>query len=252
MTQPRYLDADVAEAAHQHALRDFPNEAVGAVTAEGYLPLDNLSKTPTETFNCGGQIDSMVVDGRLLALIHSHPFPNHSSAPSEVDIGQQIAMDVPWGIVPTDGQVCLPVYFWGDQIEPPAMIGRDFRYGPSGTDGKGDCAALVRDWYRTQWKVRLPEWPRAKDCWLNKPDLYRSNLAASGFVRINGGLTMVEPLPGDVLLMQIRSRTPNHVAIYLGGGRILHHLEGRLSREESLNRWSEFVTDWFRHDSVTP
>lgn len=243
----RFLHADVAEAARLHALRDYPNEACGAVTPDGYVPLANLSTDPTNAFRCDGQLEPLIMEGRLLALIHSHPAPGHSLSPSEMDIAQQVAMDVPWGIVATDGQATLPMYFWGDQLDPPPLLGRDFRYGPSGTDGKGDCAALVRDWYRIERGIRLPEWPREDRCWIGKPDLYRQNILASGFTRLGGVLTMDEPEVGDLLLMNIRSRAPNHVAIYAGQGLILHHLDGRLSRTEPFGRWREFVTDWFRH-----
>ena len=43
------------------------------------------------------------------------------------------------------------------------------------------------------------------------------------------------PLVGDALLFSIRGAgVPNHCAVYIGGGRVLHHLPGRLSREEDL------------------
>lgn len=240
----RFLAPDVARAARDHAIRDYPNESCGAITAGGYMPLENRSKRPREFFRCDDQIEPLLQAGELLALIHSHP--DGPVAPSEFDIQQQIVMDVPWGIVACDAEAALPPYFWGDVLEPPPLLGRDFRYGPSGTDGRGDCAALVRDWYRLTRQIMLPEFPRADRCWIGKPDLYRDNLLAAGFTRIGGRSD--DPRDGDVVLMQIRHNEPNHIAIFAGRGMILHHLENRLSRHEPLVRWLGHVTDWFRYE----
>jgi len=55
----------------------------------------------------------------------------------------------------------------------------------------------------------------------------------------------VAPL-GDVFLAQVRAPVPNHGGVYLDGGLILHHLEGRLSRREPLGPWRRFVTHALR------
>ena len=48
----------------------------------------------------------------------------------------------------------------------------------------------------------------------------------------------------DVILMQIRSQNgvPNHAAIYLGDGLILHHLHGRLSSRDIYGGYWQEVT----------
>ena len=130
----------------------------------------------------------------------------------------------------------------------PPLLERDFRYGPSGSDGKGDCAALVRDWYLMERRIELPEFARENLCWVNQPDLYRDNMLAAGFSRIGGALSSIDLVDGDVLLMAIRSKAPNHTAIYQRPGMILHHLQDRLSRVEPLNQWMQFTTDIFRHE----
>jgi cell wall-associated NlpC family hydrolase len=55
---------------------------------------------------------------------------------------------------------------------------------------------------------------------------------------------------GDLILMQIRSRNrvPNHAAIYLGDGMMLHHLHSRLSSRDIYGGyWQEVTRSIWRH-----
>lgn len=54
---------------------------------------------------------------------------------------------------------------------------------------------------------------------------------------------------GDALLMAMgRTSVSNHVAIYIGQGKILHHLTGMKSRLDVYNaKWRERVTQVLRH-----
>ena len=192
----RFLDRDVADAAMAHAIQEFPNESCGAVLASGYVPLINRSATPESAFRCDDQIEPMMDAGELLALIHSHP--GGPMSPSIGDMRQQIVQDLPWGIVACDATAAMPPFFWGPGIAVPPLLERDFRYGPSGSDGKGDCAALVRDWYLMERRIELPEFARENLCWVNQPDLYRDNMLAAGFSRIGGALSSIDLVDGDV------------------------------------------------------
>lgn len=234
------FDQSVLTAIQAHAMEVFPHESCGVVTADGYVRFANLSANPEHEFECDDQLQPMLAAGTVLALVHSHP--NGPYAPSAYDIAQQVAMDVPWGIAVCRATASLPVFFWGDALTPPKLLERPFRYGPSGTDGRGDCAALIRDYYLLERQVRLKEFPRQNGWWLRDDVSYRDNLLATGFVPIDG-----EPEVGDVFLAAIRSRRPNHAGIYVGNGIILHHLENRLSRTEPSVIWRRFYSGWFRH-----
>jgi cell wall-associated NlpC family hydrolase len=55
-------------------------------------------------------------------------------------------------------------------------------------------------------------------------------------------------LPGDCFLMQVASPVPNHAAVYLGDGLILHHLQGRLSsRDVYGGYWQKVTTHVLRY-----
>ncbi len=240
------FDAAALAAARAHAMREFPKESCGVITADGYVPLQNVSAEPTEMFDCVQQLAPYLIAGTALALVHSHT--NGKARPSAYDISQQFVMMIPWGIVVTNGEVALEPYFFGDQVPMPPLLGRQFRFGPSGTDGKGDCGAFIRDWYRANRGITLKDFPRPD--YLTDEDLkvrgtlYLDYLVAAGFVPSDRN----NPQPGDVALMRTSHRGPlNHTAILVGPGMIGHHFEDRLSREEPSINWVKLVGEWLRY-----
>lgn len=103
------------------------------------------------------------------------------------------------------------------------LVGRMFHHGVL------DCYTLVRDWYKRELAVELPDFDRSDEWWNDgTSSLYLDNFEKAGCVRTDGS----ELQRGDILLIQIRSKnnTPNHAAVYIGDGKILHHPYGRLSR----------------------
>lgn len=232
---------DVIEAIRADARRRYPEESCGAVTPAGYLSLANLALDPRHHFDCAGACDELLMAGQLLAVVHSHP--GGPDAPSGHDIASQRAMDLPWGLVVTDGEVAGKPFWWGDSLTPPPLLGREFRHGPSGTDGRGDCGALIRDYYRLERGVLIPDFPRDDNWWLRGEDLYAQHFAAAGFVPADRD----NPEVGDLALIQFRSAVANHGGIYVGGGLLLHHLADRLSRHEPIIGWAKHVRMWLRH-----
>jgi proteasome lid subunit RPN8/RPN11 len=243
----RILDPDVLAAARAHALAEYPMEACGGVTAAGYIPFCNASPDPLNYFECSHEMDPLFEAGELFGLVHSHPMVGATEdpigGPSELDMRGQIAMAIPWGIVVCSETWAGDPYYWGDMLEPPPLIGRPFRHGPSATDGRGDCGALVKDWYRINRGVVLEEFPREWDWW-NQPgkDLYSEHFGKYGFEHAPRNA----PEVGDLVLMRIMSRVTNHAGIYIGDGMMLHHLAKRVSRIEPIIHWMNSATHWLR------
>lgn len=197
-----------------HARAEAPREACGVLVWDGangatYRPCLNLA----------GDDDHFQIDptdwvdaedaGTVLGVVHSHP--GGTCEPSEADLRGLERSGVPWWIVDLYGA-------W-KRLTPPSwkLLGHPFAWGIQ------DCYTLARDYYGG-----LPDFLRGPGFW-TLHDLFGAGLASAGFAPCTG------PEVDDALLLSIRGGgVANHCAVYLGAGRIAHHLPGRLSREEDL------------------
>jgi proteasome lid subunit RPN8/RPN11 len=227
-------------AAHEHAIDEYPRESCGLVVVkkgrERYVRCRNLAATPAEHFVLSPEDYAAADDdGEITAIVHSHP--DVPARPSEADLVGCERSELPWVIVSVmPGPVVADTHV----IEPTGyqapLVGRTW------THGVLDCWALCRDWYRHDVGVQLPDPSRADDWWNDGvSDLYGSAaMADAGFHRID----LADLKRGDLILMQIRSKNlvPNHAAIYLGDGLILHHLHGRLSSRDVYGGYWQEVT----------
>lgn len=220
----------------QHAMEEYPMECCGVITPDGYIKLENIAPEPTEDF----EIDTdEIKDLQVLAVVHSHP--DGYACPTASDMRSQISMDVPWCIVTVTKDGPQELFWFGDGVEYP-LVGRGFRHGVT------DCYDLIRDWYRIERGVTLPQYPRDWEWWHKDQDLYRQFFENAGFIEVD------EPQEGDVFLAQIRSKVPNHGGVYLGNGLALHHLSARLpcdpsrlSVREPVGRWQPYIRKWLRY-----
>lgn len=215
-----------------HALRDYPREACGLVVVvkgrERYWPCRNLATTPSEHFVLAPEDYAAADDaGEVLMVVHSHP--DAPARPSEADRVACEASGLPWVIVAVSGSAGAPAASEVAVIEPcgyeAPLVGRQFAHGVL------DCFTLIRDWYRLEWGLALPDFARVDGWWDDGySNLYMDHLDECGFTPV--------PLPqiqrGDLLLMQVRSRNlvPNHAGIWLGDGNMLHHMHSRLSSRD--------------------
>lgn len=223
-------------------LSAYPKEGVGLILEDGsWREARNMSAQPKDHFVLSTEDSALVYSGRVKVLLHSHP--DGPPWPSETDIAMQTESGVTWGISQVNVDTCADPILWGPLIPTPPLLGRPFRHGPSGSDGKGDCYAALRDWYRQERGVILPEFPRDHEWWLKGGNLYVDKFREAGFIPVHqgalGDLGLLSP--GDVLLMAIHSPVPSHAAIYEGRGLIYHHLRDRLSRQEPLRRWADYT-----------
>lgn len=223
---------DVIRALRAHACAEYPQESCGLVINGTYQPMANVAEDPFEDF--------CMERGALLrpgveAVVHSHP--GGPDWPSHADMVHQIASDLAWGVV----CVCLdedrrePVarepFWWGDQVPRPPLLGREFRHGVT------DCYALCRDWWLLETGELLPDFARPDRWWESGADLIADHLAEAGF----------EPVPldrvrrGDGLIFGRPGRPAEHLAVSLGGGLMLHHPMGGLSRREPVGRWGRLL-----------
>lgn len=230
------FDAQVTAAARQHALREYPNESVGAVYEGRYVPLENVAPEPQKSFRLESYPETSE------AIIHSHT-QTKSLAPSEDDMRSQQQDDPnrPWGILSCNGRTCKGIEWFGDAAPIAPYVGRTF------LSGQRDCWCLIRDIYRNELGIdTLPNLPRDDD-WFrgHTPQdlLSRGNIEEAGFERIS----MHEMRPWDIVLGSIGSKVTNHCGIYLGNNLILHHTEDALSNKVLINPWIKRIRYYLRH-----
>lgn len=243
------MKTETQQAIHAHAVAEYPRECCGLVVVakgrEVYRPCRNMAATPSEHFVLSPEDYASAEDaGEVVAVVHSHP--DVPATPSEADRVACEASGLPWHIVHVsipDGHEGAAEAVAGDllTIEPEGyeapLVGRPFAHGIL------DCYSLVRDWYRRELNILLPDFERRDDWWLHGDDLYMRNFGAAGCGVITGA-----PRRGDIILMQIRAPVVNHAAVYLGDGNIIHHLHGRLSsRDVYGGYWAEVTRTIVRH-----
>jgi proteasome lid subunit RPN8/RPN11 len=236
------FSTEILESIKRHAKLEYPNESVGFVIGDEYVAAPNNHPTPDKAYK--PSLDSWLRalnSGKLRAVVHSHP--EGPDYPSADDMQSQQDGNVPHGIVvvkmSANGPHVTEIIWWGDTLPIPELVGRVFRHGIS------DCLNLIRDEYRLNRNIFLPNQPRNWLWWEEKDqNLYVDHYQKNGFRKIGQD----EIKEGDIFLSQIKSSKPNHGGIYLGKGIILHHLMNKLSKREPIGGWAKYVTHWLRHE----
>jgi proteasome lid subunit RPN8/RPN11 len=220
-----------------HAYEAFPRESCGLLVIrkgrEVYWRCRNIGVGTDQFVIHPEDYAAADIHGEIVAVVHSHP--GLSPKPSQADRVACEASGLPWHIVG------VPSQSWA-HIEPTGyvapLVGREWSHGVL------DCYALVRDWFRMECGVDLPNFARFDDWWKRGENLYIENFAQAGFAAVEAS----DPQKGDCFLMQVASPVPNHAAVYLGDGLILHHLQGRLSsRDVYGGYWQKVMTHVLRH-----
>lgn len=221
------MTPSVKQAIIRHAQQELPREACGLVVIrngrEVYHPCRNLSTNADQFVMDPLDYEGATQRGELVAVVHSHPYA--SPEPSQADKAACERSGVPWHIV------SVPGFEWST-LTPSGwvapLIGREFHHGVL------DCYTLVRDWFALNCNAHLPDFERGDDWWVKGQNLYLERYALAGFHRVplSDDKRPDELQVGDLLLMQLCSPVPNHAAIWLGDGTILHHLAGRLSSRD--------------------
>ncbi len=242
------MKPNTISAIQYHAEADYPRESCGLIVIrkgrERYVRCKNVAPDNGHFIIPAQDYAQAEEQGDIIAVVHSHP--DAPAAPSEADKVSCEASGLVWHIVRVDSINGIPTS--GDMvtIEPEGyqapLVGRQFFHGVL------DCYSLIRDWYRQTRGIELKQFNRTDNWWNDGvTDLYTQGFPQAGFVSV--GMD-TELQIGDVILMQIRSKNsvPNHAAIYLGDGMILHHLHGRLSSRDAYGGyWREVTRDIVRY-----
>lgn len=246
-------DGDLTAAIQAAALARWPNEACGFVLRIGKksvaVEVENRSAEPTHTFLISAEDYAAAADqGEVIGIWHTHA--EAAAVPSMADLAGCEATDLPWFLMSCnksdDGFVLSElVRFDPDGFEAP-YEGRPYAFGAL------DCWTLAQDYYRREFGIQLCGFPRIEEFWKKDGSNFMGDeWEKPGFVNCPRG-TPAEI--GDLFLFQTDgSGNPNHVGIYVGDNRILHHSRGRLSSSDPyVGYWQKHTVRHIRHkDKVT-
>lgn len=228
MAKPSELYAQMT----QHAREEAPREACGLVVdgPEGVrlVRAKNLARDPFRDFDLDPDAWLELTDDEsVIAFYHSHPV-----GPSEHSDGDIAASE-------NSGLPCYLVNLPTAEVKVYEPCGYEAPYtGRVYVHGSRDCFSLVRDWFRLEMGIHIDDFDRRDGWWSTGQNLYLDNFASQGFVEVSPESPV---LRGDVFLIQVGARVPNHAAIALGDGTILHHVYGRLSTRDPFGGY------WARH-----
>lgn len=228
----------------EYCLKEYPKEAVIAITKDDAIPLENLHKDPNNYF----KVDEHIVCHELdtIALVHSHiidlnnPRPEFRGVyvdprvPSKMDMMSQVAMDIPFGIVSCDGNEVSGVLWFPDLDAP--LLGRQY------ISNVYDCFSLLRSYYWQNYNIVIPENPREYAFWRESPNEVLDKYSKFCFKETNDELK-----EGDVLVLCIMGNYTSHLGIYIGGGKFIHHMTDQLSKEEYLVKWEKQIVKKLRY-----
>lgn len=238
MQLPTLFNKRVLLASQRHAVKAFPNEAVGIVHKGKYTRLTNRHCDPLNHFAISIEEINKVTDyDAVEAVIHSHNTELHSPSPSYADMKSQLAHGKPWGIQLVNSNGAGNIVWWGPGVPVLPFEGRPYIFGVL------DCYTIVRDYFKTKHNITLRDYAREDYYWeqKNPVDMYSNHVREEGFVKVD----RADMRPGDLLLVKINCNIPNHAIIYLGGDSGLHHPTGTISRIDSISRYIDTERNFF-------
>lgn len=231
--------AAIITEAMRHAEDEAPRECCGLIVNIGrrttYQRCRNISELGDQFIMEPDDFAECEDLGTVIGVVHSHC--GTPPDPSQADLVGCEKSRVPWLIV-------NPLTQAHRVIEPSGYVaplrGRPFVHGVF------DCYSIIRDYYREVLDTEIPDFDRAEEWWEKGFNLYMDNFEKAGFVQVQ-----IEDLKShDVVIMQCRSAVPNHAGIYIGDGKILQHVSGRLSCDDVYGGyWRKATIAVVRHRS---
>jgi len=236
------LNKTLTKSILEHAEREYPKESCGLIVKVGktkkYIPCINSADEQhrQDEFVISGEEYADAEDlGEILAVVHSHS--DATTQPSIRDRAMCSAMEIPWVICSwpdADIRTIVPENF--------PLVGRPFCHG-----SRLDCFGLIKDYYKQILSIEMNEYEHDSFWWEEGKSMYEDNFHKEGFYKVEDGSLKEH----DLIIMTIRSPVPNHGAVYLGNNRILHHMFGKLSKEDIYGGyWAEHTSFVLRHKDL--
>lgn len=116
--------------------------------------------------------------------------------------------------------------------------------------GVRDCYGMVRQFYKSEFNIDLTDYARPINWQADAINLITNNHPRDGWIKISDWRAN-DLRPADVLAIAVNESNPNHLGIYLGDNKFLHHFFGHLSRVDPMGRhWLHHTCYLLRHPDV--
>ncbi len=213
----------------------FPQEGCGFIVGGQVMPCKNINADPINHFTIAAE-DYAIAEkaGNIECIYHSHTNERDGFSPADAKACKY--SNIPWLVYNCNSKNWTYADPRGDQ----PYVGREWIYGIN------DCYSLTRDFYRREFNIILDDFDRGEDGeWADLNwNMFLQNYKQQGFVDIED----IEQ-KGDIVLMKIGARWPNHFAVAKGDGlKLYHHYVNRLSCEGVYGRyWRQFTAKVLRH-----
>jgi len=237
----KYYSNDIIEQCKIYAEEKAPEEMCGFIIEDDeyrFIPIENIAKDKINNFSISVSEYIKYADD-LCCIVHSH---NNSPHVSAEDQQLQKRADVQCGIMfLKNGKYSSDIFFGGNVRQD--LLGRPFVFGAY------DCFSIVRDYYYKELNINLPNIIREYGFWndrevggILKPaeDIINNNL--NDFIKTD--INNIEK--GDIITMNIQGKVTNHLAVYIGNGLILHHLNSKLSTREPVYGYMNMIENIYR------
>jgi len=210
----KHFDHKLINQAVEYCRSQLPYEACGIFTDDEFIPYENVAEDRLTSFRIEEDLYS---NDEVKCIIHSH---NDSPACSYRDKENQQNMGIPYGIINFKDEITKHVIFFGDTLEIEPLKGRPYFWAAF------DCLTLVRDYYRINYDILLPDPPKKWGFWEDDIPMFEGFLKDSKQIHI---IELHEAEEGDILLYNSVGKYINHCGILLDGGLALHQFVNRLS-----------------------
>lgn len=215
-----------------HAEKCGEDECCGLVIDNHiYLACLNIATDPKNNFEISPD-DWIKAEeqGQITAIVHSHPHGLPILSEADQLFQQQTKLD--WWLV------CNDKIYKFNYIKP--LLGREFQHGVN------DCLTMIIDCYMLAG-IAIPNYLRNDNWWNEGRNFYLDLLPVNNFYQVKAAQ------PGDIILICLGSRVPNHATIYMGDQYILHHCPKRLSKRDLYDGyWAKYTHSIWRHTQWQP
>ena len=229
----------------EHCKKEYPKEACGLIVENKgryeYIPCVNVADNPEQEFCIATPDFAKAEDkGEIVVFVHSHPAG--TSKPGKTDKESHKRTKTDWLIVGLNDNTHTDFTWMNCVAKEDAPL-----YGRKYTWHVNDCGSFIRDFYKQEFNINLPDFHRPKNFWENGQEIYLDCYKKAGFHEI----TFEKLEYGDVILFTLGSSITTHGAVYIGDNKIAHHLRDRLSCKDVLGKYYlDRASKFLRHKDM--